>query len=67
MTAAFTCTFRPAPTVEISFHGETPMTVGPNVEAFAHAAARYADLLNHAQAAFAIGDLGATAISTTSK
>ncbi|MFI6685354.1 hypothetical protein ACIQ9Q_09435 [Streptomyces sp. NPDC094438] len=41
------------------------MTVGPNVEAFAVAAPRYADLLNQAQAAFNLGDLGATVIATT--
>ncbi|WP_158716954.1 hypothetical protein [Streptomyces rimosus] len=65
--AGFSCTFRPAPNIEVTFHGETPMTVGPNVEAFAQAAPRYADLLGHAQAAFTIGELGATVISTTSK
>ncbi|MFI6049023.1 hypothetical protein ACIBCO_02910 [Streptomyces violascens] len=62
---AFTCTFRPAPNVEVAFHGETPMTVGPNVEAFAIAAPRYADLLNQAQAAFNLGELGATVIAAT--
>ncbi|GGP72191.1 hypothetical protein GCM10010278_57830 [Streptomyces melanogenes] len=61
---AFTCTFRPAPNVEVTFHGETPMTVGPNVEAFSIAASRYADLLTQAQAAFNMGELGATVIAT---
>ncbi|WP_190092311.1 hypothetical protein [Streptomyces melanogenes] len=40
------------------------MTVGPNVEAFSIAASRYADLLTQAQAAFNMGELGATVIAT---
>lgn len=71
MTAAehpgFCLTFQPAPDLTLTFAGETPLTVGPNVEAFVRAAPKYAELLEHARGAFQLGDLGATVIHTTNK
>ncbi|MCZ4097325.1 MULTISPECIES: hypothetical protein [unclassified Streptomyces] len=64
--AGFSVTFRPAPNLEITFAGDTPLTVGPNVSAFVHAASRYADLFSQAQVAFNLSELGATVVHTTS-
>ncbi|MFE7113922.1 hypothetical protein ACFU99_00635 [Streptomyces sp. NPDC057654] len=64
--ACFSITFQAAPNLTFIFSGDTPLTVGPNVEAFVSAAPRYADLFQQAQASWNLGALGATVIHSQS-
>ncbi|MEF3112437.1 hypothetical protein [Streptomyces chrestomyceticus] len=62
--APFSLRIELAQGIEVTFTGDTPATVGPNAAAFAHTAARFADVIGQARAAFHVGQLGATVIAT---